>query len=101
MTSGRIEYALAVLSTLCVLAIFFFPAMQGPYSVVHGPVTALLAARTAAGLRARITRSALSIVRNYRSRTQSACRQFHWRAVAFPEFSASCLPIEGSAVLRC
>lgn len=51
MIPGRMGCELAVLTVLCVLMIFLFPAMQGPYSVVHGPVTALQAARTAARLR--------------------------------------------------
>src|ERR1041385_703148 len=51
MRLSRIEGALALIAVICVLSIFFFPAMRGPYSVVHGPVTALLAARAAAGLR--------------------------------------------------
>jgi cell division protein FtsW (lipid II flippase) len=37
---------LAVLVILCTLGIFFFPALSGPYSSVHGPVTALRAMRT-------------------------------------------------------
>lgn len=36
-------HALALLAVLCILSIFFFPAHQGPYSVIHGPVTALRA----------------------------------------------------------
>jgi len=41
MISGRIGSELAVMAVFCVLMIFLFPAMQGPYSVVNGPVTAL------------------------------------------------------------
>jgi hypothetical protein len=51
MTLDRIGYGFAVLAVVCVLSVFFFPAIQGPYSVVHGPVTALLAVRAAARLR--------------------------------------------------
>lgn len=32
---------LVLLTGLCVLSIFFFPAVQGPYPAVHGPTTAL------------------------------------------------------------
>ena len=58
MNSGRIERELAVLAVFCVLAIFLFPAMQGPYSAVNGPVTALQSARGALRLRAAIVQSA-------------------------------------------
>jgi hypothetical protein len=51
MISGRTEWALAVLAAFCVLVVFFFPALQGPYPAVHGPVTALLSLRAAARLR--------------------------------------------------
>jgi hypothetical protein len=67
MYSGRIERNLlvpTVVALLCVLTIFFFPAMQGPYSVVHGPVTALLSARAADGLRMTIVQAGLKPVRS-------------------------------------
>jgi hypothetical protein len=51
MTFSRIRTLLALLAVICVLAVFFVHGMQGPYSVVHGPVTALLSARAAVGLR--------------------------------------------------
>jgi len=59
MTLGRIRWELAVLALLCVLTIFLFPATQGPYSVVHGPVSALQATRAAARLRVVILQAAL------------------------------------------
>src|SRR4030095_17090798 len=45
MIPGRIGCELAVVTVLCVLMIFFFPLLQGPYSVVNGPATALQAPR--------------------------------------------------------
>jgi len=64
MTSGRSASELAVLAVFCILTIFLFPVMQGPYSAVHGPVTALQAARAAARLRMAIVQSALKSSRN-------------------------------------
>jgi hypothetical protein len=32
---------LVLLVSVCVLSMFFFPAGQGPYPAVHGPITAL------------------------------------------------------------
>lgn len=60
MISGRIGCELAVLAVLCVLTIFLFPAMQGPYPVVHGPVTALQAARAALRVQFAIVQAALN-----------------------------------------
>lgn len=60
MISGRHGCEIAVLTVICVLMIFFFPVMQGPYSVLHGPVTALRSARAGLHLRLAIVRAALS-----------------------------------------
>jgi hypothetical protein len=40
--SPKFSYQFALLVILCTIALFFFPAVQGPYSAVHGPATALL-----------------------------------------------------------
>ncbi len=58
MTFNRIGTLLALLAVICVLAVFFVHAVQGPYSVVHGPVTALLSVRAAVGLRMAIVHAA-------------------------------------------
>lgn len=42
--------ALVLLTALCVLSIFFFPAHQGPYAATHGPVTELRALLPSASL---------------------------------------------------
>jgi len=65
MIPDRIGCELAVLTILCVLMIFFFPLMQGPYSVVHGPATALQAARAAARLQIIIVQGALNSLGNF------------------------------------
>ena len=51
MTLYRIGSVLALLAVICVLAVFFCHSIQGPYSAVHGPVTALLSVRAATGVR--------------------------------------------------
>ena len=52
----------AVLVVLCVAVVFFFPAMDGPYSAVNGPVTALQSAQAAARLRVAIVQAAFSLI---------------------------------------
>jgi hypothetical protein len=64
MSHSRIAGCLALLSVACVLAVFFFPAVQGPYSVVHGPVTALHSVRAATSLRMMIYHAGLSALRS-------------------------------------
>ncbi len=41
MMARGYAFQLVLLTALCVLGIFFFPAARGPYSAVHGPTTAL------------------------------------------------------------
>lgn len=62
MMSGRIEYEIAFLALVCTLSIFLFPAVQGPYSAVHGPVTTLLSMRLGARLRLGILAAAFSVL---------------------------------------
>lgn len=66
MTPGRIASVLSVLAALCVLSLFLFPGIEGPYPAVHGPVTALLSIRAAARLRLLI-RAGVRVARNYLS----------------------------------
>ena len=91
MIPGHNGCQLALLAVVCVLTIFLFPAMQGPYSVVHGPATALLALRSATRLRLSIRQAAhrlLSRCRNspavFFARISDAAASF--RPLPFPEF---------------
>jgi hypothetical protein len=97
MISGRIGWELAMLAVLCVLAIFLFPGVQGPYSVVHGPATALLAARAAARTRIGIVRGALKLLAN-----RLILPLVFLRKVSLSEavFHTAALP-ECNAILRC
>jgi uncharacterized membrane protein len=60
MMVSRIGRELALLAVLCVMVVFFFPPMQGPYSAVNGPVTALQSAQAAVRLRLAIVQAALN-----------------------------------------
>ena len=97
MISGRIGSELAVMAVFCVLMIFLFPAMQGPYSVVNGPVTALLAARAAVRLRIAIVQGALNSVGNC---LVSPLVVLSWMSLSPAEFQSISLP-EYNTILRC
>jgi hypothetical protein len=97
MISGRIGCELAVVTVLCVLMIFFFPLMQGPYSVVHGPATALQAARAAARLRIVIVQGALDSLGSF---LISPLVILSWMLLSQAEFRSVGLP-EFNTVLRC
>ncbi len=97
MISGRNGCELAVVAALCVLMIFLFPSMQGPYSVVHGPVSALLAAQAAARVRIAIVQAALRSLGNclispLAVLSRMSLPEAGFQAVSLPE----CTPI-----LRC
>lgn len=101
MSMGRMEYWLAVIAVLCVLTIFFFPAMEGPYPVVHGPVTALLSIRAAAALRARIMRGGLSALRNRLHRAFVSMTLLFWAPISTVEFQVDDLLAGCNSILRC
>jgi hypothetical protein len=97
MLSGRITCELAVVAVLCVLMIFLFPSVQGSYSMVHGPVTALLAARAAVRLRIAIVQGALNCLGNY---LISPLVVLSWISFSNTEFQSVGLP-QYNIVLRC
>ena len=97
MIPGRIGCELAVLTILCVLMIFFFPLMQGPYSVVHGPATALQAARAAARLRIVIVQGALNSLGSF---LISPLVILSWMLLSHAEFRSVSVP-EYNTILRC
>ena len=100
MTPGRIACALAVFAVLCVLAIFFFPSIDGPYSAVHGPVTALLSIRAAARLRV-IIRARVNAMHSLLGRTYLEVVPLRLLASACAESSMENLNRGSLAVLRC
>jgi len=97
MISNRIGWELAVLAVLCVVAIFFFPAMQGPYSAVNGPVTALQSAQAAVRVRVGIVQAALSLIGNFQIPSLTWVRS---ATVACIEPQAPSF-VDCSAILRC
>lgn len=99
MISGRLEFEMAFLALLCTLSIFLFPAVQGPYSAVHGPVTTLQSIRVVARLRLSILAAALTVL----SRSlQFALVSLHGECpFADSEFSAASLGIKLNTTLRC
>jgi hypothetical protein len=98
MISGRrIGCEVAVLAVLAVLAIFLFPGVQGPYSVVHGPASALQAARAAVRLRVAIAQSALTSLANA---VFSPVVIVSWMSLSNPKFQSIGSP-EYSSILRC
>jgi len=97
MIPGRIGCELALLAILCVLAILLFPATQGPYSAVHGPVTALQAARVAARLRLAVVQAALNTFRNY---LISLLAMLSWILASSFEFRSLSLA-QLNSILRC
>jgi hypothetical protein len=77
--------------------IFFFPVMQGPYSVVHGPASALQAARAADRLRIVIMQGALNSLGNF---LISPPGILSWMLLSQAEFRSVSLP-EYNTILRC
>ncbi len=95
MTPRHLGYEFTIFAICCTVAIFVFPAATGCYSVVHGPVTALLSLRTKLKLWLGMAFAALQLrrVRPANFATQHAARELIL-------LTQSDLPGR-SAVLRC
>lgn len=98
MNKGRCAFGIALLAVLCVTLVFFFPAMQGPYSAVHGPVTVMHAARAAAGLRVAVARAGMHAVRTH---TRTALLLSPAVTVPKTELETSASVAAGGISLRC
>jgi hypothetical protein len=101
MTPGRVACGLALLAALCVLGIFFFPVLDGPYSAVHGPVTALLSIRAAARLRMTIVRAGITAIRGWFGRVGIASATLSGTALQNAAAGLNILPAELCVVMRC
>ena len=99
MSLGKVACALAVVAVLSVLAIFFFPSLEGPYSVVHGPVTALLSLRAATMVRNAIVRAGQSVGQGF-ERMPAKAPAWSAKAISAMEMPAG-LSSVSSSVLRC
>jgi hypothetical protein len=101
MTPGRVACGLALLAVFCVLGIFFFPVMNGPYSAVHGPVTALLSIRAAARLRMTIVRAGITAIRGWFDRLGMASTALSWTSLQTAAAGPNSLLADLGIVLRC
>lgn len=62
MFPRHLGYEVAILAAICTIGIFLFPSSSGPYSAVHGPVTALLSLRMQLKVWLGMTLAALHLV---------------------------------------
>ena len=99
MSPGKVACALAVTAVLSVLAIFFFPSLQGPYSVVHGPVTALLSLRASIMVRSAIVRAGRSL-RQRCEQMWAVVPAWSARVISAMELSPGDCSVS-SSILRC
>lgn len=97
MISRRIGYKVAVVVVFSVLSIFLFPTVQGPYSAIHGPVTALRAVRGAASLRLAILAAAVTVSSVFRVGSLEVLSSFELFGSEFRAVP----PSESSTILRC
>jgi hypothetical protein len=88
---------LAILAIACVVGLFLFPAAHGPYSAVHGPVTALRSLRAGVSLRWAIAAAAFG---GLRSALVSSPFFFSYAEAANSTVQL-CFPPGHDTVLRC
>lgn len=94
--SRQFSYEFAIVAILSIIIIFFFPAVFGSYSAVHGPVTALRSARAKLQMLLLLAGDSLQVC-GYS--LLSFCRSLlvHGREVLL----ARLLSFEGMPILRC
>ena len=97
-TRRRIAFALVLIAIAGVLAVFFFPTLEGPYSAVNGPVTALLSVRAAAGVRTAIVHAGISGLPLWFS---LCVAMFFYAIFLLSEMNAEAAPTRRSSILRC
>jgi hypothetical protein len=95
----RLAFWLAMVSGVCVLAVFLFPSSQGPYSAVHGPVTVMHAARAAAGVRMTVERAGLTV--SHTSRDGAVLILLHSNASPSVDFRLNSVLSGFASSLRC
>ena len=101
MSALRTGSPLALMTVFCVLAIFFFPAASGPYSAIHGPVTALLAMQAAARVRLTIVRAGLNAIRSRLKDTCAVSMPWRWMDSSSTTHWTDCFSAEACCVMRC
>src|SRR5215470_9305031 len=99
MVRNQIGWPRGILTALCVLMIFFFPATFGPYSAVHGPVTPLRAAQAAIRLQLSIIQAALGFF--WTSRIPVLAWASSPAVVSFESDSATILDNDCVTTFRC
>lgn len=97
MISSRIGYKVAVVAVFSILSIFLFPTVQGPYSAIHGPVTALRAVRAAASLHLAILAAAVKVSPVFWVSSPEMLSSFELFGSEFRAVPLS----ESSTILRC
>ena len=90
-------YKFAIVAIVCIATIFLFPTLQGPYSAVHGPVTALLSLRAKIKLWLQIALAGMIVLaRHLPADSRSArCK------ARSQDFLLPLAPNEQAVVLRC
>ena len=94
MCSRRLLLRWVILAGFCILAVFFFPASNGPFTAIHGPATALRAWQSGINTLAAITQAA-AIVLSIRLQSRQRFRAFE------SSLDPAILQLDALSVLRC
>jgi hypothetical protein len=96
MFPRHMGYEVAIVTVICTVAIFLFPAASGPYSAVHGPATALLSMRTRLRLWLRMALEAMQLT------GRTLLNSFEALLIALQNaLLPQSVPPERMAILRC
>jgi len=97
MFPRRIGCELAILGVVCVITLFLFPAASGPYTAIHGPVTALRSVYAASKIRLAMI---LAGLRDLWNNQRSPLTARFWISILGARFAPDVVA-DYSTILRC
>ncbi len=95
MFPRHLGYEVAIVTVICTVSIFLFPAARGPYSAIYGPATALFSLRAGLTLRLLMALDAIQGVERVFLKTWEGLR------ASQNALATKFVPSEQIAVLRC
>jgi hypothetical protein len=97
MAARLVRICIGCFAGICVLLLFFFPLVHGPFQATHGPTTAFRARKVFMVLLLSIASAANGVLSRIRAAMETAYRGSDRKNETFPDLLSS----REAAILRC
>jgi hypothetical protein len=97
MAARLFRLSIGCFAGICVLLLFFFPLVHGPFQATHGPTTAFRARKAFLILLLSIASAAHGVLSRIRAAQETAFHGSYRKNEAFPDLLSS----GEAAILRC